>query len=97
MQRGYPNVAPPERRFDADYSDPAAVLLALAEAYPTKFIWGSDTPFQSYVDHTMALRSTYAEETACLKVLPPELHQAVTCDNLLTYLQLPDDNPLTRG
>lgn len=95
--QGFPNIAPPERRFDADYTDPTAVLLALAEAYPTKLLWGSDTPFQSYVDHTMSLRSTYAEETACLKALPPHLHQAVTKDNLLNLLQLPDENPLALG
>lgn len=93
----FSNIAPPGRRFKADYNDPPAVLLALAEAYPTKLIWGSDTPFQSYVDDTMSLRSTYAEETACLQVLPPDLHRAVTCDNLLTYLQLPDENPLALG
>ena len=97
VMRGYPNVAPPKRRFEADYTDPSAVLLALAEAYPTKLIWGSDTPFQSYVDHTMSLRSTYAEETACLKALPPDLHRAVTQDNVLTYLQLSDENPLALG
>jgi hypothetical protein len=94
--RGFPNVAPAERRFDADYSDPSAVLLSLAETYPTKLMWGSDTPFQSYVDHTMSLRSTYKEETDCLKALPTDLHRAVTHDNVLTYLQLPDENPLTR-
>ena len=95
--KGFPNIAPSERRFAADYTNPAAVLLALAEAYPTKLMWGSDTPFQSYVDNQMSLRSTYAEETDCLKVLPPELHRAVTCDNLLNLLQLKDENPLALG
>ena len=92
-----PNIAPPDRRFEADYTDPTAVLLALAEAYPTKLIWGSDTPFQSYVDHRMSLRSTYAAETDCLKALPPDLHRAVTSDNLLNLLQLKDENPLALG
>jgi hypothetical protein len=50
----------------------------LAAAYPTKFIWGSDTPFQSYVDiEDYSLRSTYAEEVACLHALPDKLRQAV--------------------
>ena len=95
--KGFPNIAPPERRFNADYTDPAAVLLALAETYPTKLMWGSDTPFQSYVDNRMSLRSTYAEETECLKALTPDLHRAVTCDNLLNLLQLKDENPLALG
>ena len=93
----FANIAPPPRRFDADYTDPAAVLLALAEAYPSKLIWGSDTPFQSYVDDKLSLRSTYVEETDCLKILPPDLHRAVTCDNLLKFLNLPDENPLALG
>ncbi|MEO6874621.1 MAG: amidohydrolase family protein [Opitutaceae bacterium] len=94
--RGWPNVAPLARRFDADYRDPAAVMRALADAYPTKFIWGSDSPFQSYVDSNYSLRSTYAEETACLHALPAQLKQAVAHDNLLTLLQLKDASLFTR-
>ena len=92
-----PNVAPVERRFPADYRDPDAVLQALAAAYPRKFIWGSDTPFQSYVDSEYSLRSTYAEEVACLNTLSPQLKQAVAQDNLLKLLQLKDEIILTRG
>ena len=85
----------------ADYRDPAAVLQSLAEAYPTKLIWGSDTPFQSYVAEIegkfVSLRSTYAAETACVQALPEALRQAVGHDNLLALLQLKDANVLTRG
>jgi len=94
--KGMPNVAPAARRFAADYRDPPAVLRALCEAYPTKLIWGSDTPFQSYVDQQYSLRSTYAEETACIHALPADLKRAVTHDNLLALLQLKDENILTR-
>ncbi len=89
------------RRFAADYRDPAAVLLALAEAYPTKMIWGSDTPFESYVGKgesgLISLRATYEEEIACLKALPEKLRAAVACNNLLDLLQLNDENLLSRG
>ena len=95
--RGFPNVAPAHRRFDADYRNPTAVMQALAAAYPGKFIWGSDSPFQSYVDKDYSLRSTYAEEVACLAALSPKLQQAVACDNLLALLQLKDATVLTRG
>jgi predicted TIM-barrel fold metal-dependent hydrolase len=95
--RGFPNVAPPARRFDADYRNPTAVMQALAAAYPTKFIWGSDSPFQSYVDKDYSLRSTYAEEVACLNALPAKLQQAIAHDNLLALLQLKDATVLTRG
>lgn len=97
VQLGLGNVAPKARRFDANYADPTAVLHDLAAAYPKKFIWGSDTPFQSYVDKDYSLRSTYAEEVACLHPLPAALKQAVTQDNLLALLRLKNENVLTRG
>jgi predicted TIM-barrel fold metal-dependent hydrolase len=95
--RGFPNVAPLARRFDADYRNPTAVMQALAAAYPAKFIWGSDSPFQSYVDKDYSLRSTYAEETACLTALPAKLQQTVAHDNLLALLQLKNETLLARG
>ncbi len=94
---GLANVAPAERRFVADYRDPTAVLHQLAETYPTKLIWGSDTPFQSYVDKDYSLISTYAQETACLHALPAALKQAAGHDNLLALLQLKDVKILTRA
>jgi|UniRef100_UPI00404A9707 predicted TIM-barrel fold metal-dependent hydrolase len=94
--KGMPNVATADRRFPADYNDPTAVLRAMAEAYPTKLIWGSDTPFQSYVDSEYSLRSTYAEELDCVHALPENLKQAVAHDNLLNLLQLKDESILTR-
>ena len=94
-------VAPAERRFPADYRDPAAVLLALAEAYPTKLLWGSDTPFQSYVadlgTEVLSLRSTYREEVDCVRALPEKLRTAVTHDNTLAWLQPKDASLLARG
>ncbi|MBE35658.1 MAG: hypothetical protein CMI16_08925 [Opitutaceae bacterium] len=93
-------IAPPERRFPADYSDPSAVLQAMAEAYPTKLIWGSDSPFQSYVallgDEVLSLRSTVEAESACVHNLPENLKPAIAQDNLLSLLQLKDENVLTR-
>lgn len=98
--RGLGYVAPAERRFPADYRDPTAVLRALAEAYPTKLIWGSDTPFQSYVakiDGTfVSLRSTYADEAACLRALPEKIQQAIAHDNLFAFLRLKDERLLPR-
>ncbi|WP_107836034.1 amidohydrolase family protein [Opitutus sp. ER46] len=85
-------VAAPARRFAADYRDPNAVLHALAEAYPTKLIWGSDTPFQSYVARengaVMSLRSTYEEEIACLQSVPAPLRTQISHENTLAFLQV---------
>lgn len=97
VELGMPNIAPAARRFEADYRDPTAVLRTLAETYPAKLIWGSDTPFQSYVDAQYSLRSTYAEELACVHALPEALKPAVTQDNLLKLLQLKDESILTRA
>jgi len=99
VTRGLGYVAPVERRFPADYRDPAAVLAALAAAYPEKLIWGSDTPFQSYVaklDGTFtSLRSTYAEEVACVRALSPKVQDAVGRTNLLALLRLKNDRRLS--
>ncbi len=100
VTRGLGYVAPAPRRFPADYANPAAVLRSLADAYPTKLIWGSDTPFQSYVANLdgkfTSLRSTYAAEVDCLRALPESAQQAVAHDNLLALLRLKDESILTR-
>lgn len=93
-------VAAPARRFRADYRDPTAVLHALAEAYPRKLIWGSDTPFQSYVARenggVLSLRSTYEAEIACLRRIPEPLQTAIGHDNALAFLRLKDPAALHR-
>ena len=100
MRDGLGFVAPPDRRFRADYHDPAVVLLALAETYPNKLMWGSDSPFQSYVaglgPEVLSLRSTYREEMDCVQALPEKLRLAVTHDNTLNWLQLKNESVLTR-
>lgn len=94
-------VAAPERRLEADYRDPAAVLAVLAQRYPTKLIWGSDTPFQTFVASgeagLVSLRSTYEEEIACLRALPEKTITAIAHDNLLSLLQLRDEHVLARS
>jgi len=94
-------IAPPARRFPADYRDPTAVLRALADAFPQKLMWGSDSPFQSYVAKTkdviMSLRSTYAEEAACFHALPERGRALAGRDNLLNFLKLRDDTLRARG
>jgi predicted TIM-barrel fold metal-dependent hydrolase len=99
--RGMEFIATPARRFKADYRDPTAVLQALAEAYPQKLIWGSDTPFQTFVAKedgaVFALRSTYEQEIACVRSMPEPLRTAIGQDNLLAFLRLKDPAVLTRG
>src|SRR5690606_11636115 len=67
-----PSVASADRRFPSDYRDPDIVLHDLAESYPNKLMWGSDAPFDSWVDHNISLRSSYAAEAKTLHSLAPE-------------------------
>ncbi len=83
-----PAVAVPAERLDADYTDGAAVLEALAATCPGKLMWGSDSPFYTYVDPQLALTSSYAAEVAALRALPAGLQQEITADNTLTFLGL---------
>ena len=87
-----PSVAALERRFDSDYTRPARVLLDLAEAYPKKLMWGSDSPAYSFVAEFDNIRyellSSYKEEVDCLMALPENLRQQVAESNTLEFLQL---------
>jgi predicted TIM-barrel fold metal-dependent hydrolase len=84
-----PHVAPPERRFPSDYTRPEVVLRDLAEAYPDKLIWGSDSPYYSYVGSGLTLFSTYAAEGACLYSLPEEARHRVAFENTQRCFHLP--------
>lgn len=99
--QGMAFVATSQRRFAADYRDPAGVLQALAAAYPRKLIWGSDTPFQSFAAKengtVVALRATYEEEVACLRAVPEPLRAAIGHDNVLAFLQLKAPEVLRRA
>jgi len=81
-----PAVAPANRRFPADYRDTGAVLAKLAEAYPNKLCWGSDSPFYSYVDDKIQLLSSYPEEAADLMSLPGDIRLRVGRLNSLALL-----------
>jgi predicted TIM-barrel fold metal-dependent hydrolase len=87
--QGSPHVAPQGRRFEADYTRPEQVLRGLAEAYPGKLVWGSDSPYYTYVDADLALWSDYAAEAACLHALPEPIRTAVGCRNALGCFRLP--------
>jgi predicted TIM-barrel fold metal-dependent hydrolase len=92
-------IAPRSRRFDSDYTNPARVIADLAEAYPEKFLWGSDSPFYSYVamlgPERIALISTYAKEVNALRANPPAVVDRIARRNTLAYLKLRDESFLT--
>jgi predicted TIM-barrel fold metal-dependent hydrolase len=96
--RDLPYIAPRARRFDSDYTDPARVIGDLAAAYPEKFLWGSDSPYYSYVamlgTERIALISTYAKEVAALRAHGREVTDRIAHRNTLAYLKLPDESIL---
>jgi len=85
-EQNYPAVAVPSGRFDSDYSDPSRVFRDLVEAYPDKFIWGSDAPFYSYEDATLQMQSSYRAEAALLTGLPEDLQLRIARKNTLAWL-----------
>lgn len=96
--QGLPYVAPKERRFDTDYTDPARVIADLAAAYPDKFLWGSDSPFYSYAaainGQVVRLISTYEKEVQALKAGGEEMVRRVADVNTRAYLRLQDESIL---
>ena len=90
VQRGYPNVSSGDRLFPSDYGDPGQVLADLYASYPDKLIWGSDSPFYSWVTtegrFPCTLKSTYQTETDCLNALTEDACKAVTENNTLNML-----------
>lgn len=87
--KNYPGIAAPADRFPADYEHPDKVLRALAEAFPGKLIWGTDTPFYSCEYDKVQLRSSYTTETDCFRALPPDLQKEVAYRNTMAWLHGP--------
>lgn len=89
-----PIIAPRSRRFCTDYSNPGRVIADLAAAYPTKFLWGSDSPFYSYaaqVDgQVLRLISTYQREVEALKQNLPNVVNRIANLNTRDFLKLQD-------
>lgn len=94
-----PYIADRKRRFESDYTDPARVIADLAAAYPAKFLWGSDSPYYSYVamlgSERIALTSTYAKEVAALRAQPLEVVERIANRNTRAWLKLKDESILT--
>ena len=73
-----PIMAQPADRPDLGYSDHKRVLQQLADRYPNTIIWGSDSPYYSFISRRMQapgqysefrLKATYEDEKAALDAL----------------------------
>lgn len=89
-QQDHPSIAPRERRFDSDYTQPARVLADLDAAYQGKLMWGSDSPYYSYIaqsaGETYSLRSSYQRETSFLHALPEETKNRIANSHTRAWL-----------
>lgn len=94
-ERNQPTVAVVKERFPANYSNPAKVLLELAKAYLDKLIWGTDSPYYSWIENShgkkLRLVSSYADEWACVEALPESMIKAITQTNTLNWLGINAD------
>jgi len=96
--RDLPIIAAKPRRFASDYRDAGKVLADLAAAYPKKLLWGSDSPFYSYVGRfdggLLALMSSYERETNALKSQTAQVIANVAGRNIMDFLKLKDEGVL---
>lgn len=85
-----------DAKIPANYRDPARVFAVLAERYPDRFMWGSDNPAHTFVNHMPArpggkaihleLWSSMARERDLLKHVSGELYRKVAYRNALNFI-----------
>ncbi len=88
-------VASKKNRFPAPYSKPEKAMLTIAEEYPDTMLWGTDSPYYSFMGRfTNAAGKTIITRLQCdaekemgiLKKLPENIRQRIGHDNTVCYL-----------
>ena len=104
-----PLMAMPPCRPECDCSDHLKVMQALVQRYPQTIIWGSDSPYCSYITrrlqaeghyHEFRLEGTYEQEKDALDILlPGERHQLASnaLDFIFGWERLADLSRCCRG
>ena len=89
-----PLMALPPDRFNCDCSDHIKVMQALVERFPTTMLWGSDSPYHSYITRRLQgegiyaefrLKGTYEQEKAALDALTSVQRDQISA-NVLKFL-----------
>ena len=89
-----PLIALPPDRIACDFSNHIEVMRALVERFPRTIIWGTDSPYHSYITRRLQgagvyaefrLKGTYEQEKAALDALTPA-QQAQNNANALAFL-----------
>ncbi|WP_067036030.1 amidohydrolase family protein [Allomuricauda sp. CP2A] len=90
-----PSIATENLRFRANYNDPISVMTKMAETYPNTMIWGSDTPFNYWIQKYYMgngeltenrLDCHYREEADILHGLPEPIKNKIAYENNLRFL-----------
>jgi len=68
-----PIIAPLTERIEADYKQPAKVLMVIHEILGERFLWGSDNPFMSWCDEEIQIIFSYRQEAEVLHSLPESM------------------------
>jgi len=89
-----PLMPKPGKRLEADYADHLKVMQALVERYPETIIWGSDSPYHSYITRRLQaegyylefrLKGTYEQEKAAWDALTPDERRQLS-SNVLQFI-----------
>jgi predicted TIM-barrel fold metal-dependent hydrolase len=64
------HVAKPTERVKANYADPTDVLAAVYDLIGDTYLWGTDNPYHSWCDDTMAELCSYKAEADAFHALP---------------------------
>ena len=90
-----PLMPPPGERFDTNYADHIEVMRALMAAYPETVIWGSDSPWYTFISRRMQapgvysefrLKASYEDEKAALDALPWRVRERACATNASAFL-----------
>lgn len=89
-----PLLSQPAHRLDADYSDHVRVMQTLVQRFPHTIIWGTDSPYHSYITRRLQgpctyaefrLKGTYEQEKAALDALSASQRARINA-NALDFL-----------
>ena len=89
------SVATEDIRFPGDYTNPLSVMNDLIKKYPDTMIWGSDTPFNYWIQKFYTsdgklsedrLECGFKEETQLLNSLPDNLKYKAAYTNVIKFI-----------
>jgi len=72
-----PVVAVATERPDVDYTNPAEVLTAVNDLLDGKYLWGSDSPYQSWSDDDFSSIHRYSDEAAVLGQIADQVRDSM--------------------